>query len=251
MFDYSELPISLRGQHTKGVGEILTKLTLPMYSHLNGPELGGEISSVKAKKGGYKITAESIYKHDQNLRLDQLTDIFNRVDFTDIREWLDASPEIREVLDDSFSEHSKVDGLLRDFVQRRNDCNHGEVDDILSESQLIFFCNFISSLCEAIYEFSNHKILSIMKDNGFINIAGEVTEVYSNQISVALVDSGSYSIGSSVYYVKENYCKLATVESIKVDNLDCYGVSPVTELEVGFKTNIKPRKKSKIYCRES
>ncbi|MBU2877719.1 MAE_28990/MAE_18760 family HEPN-like nuclease [Aliiglaciecola lipolytica] len=234
---YSELPEILRDRHSIGTGEILQKISQNKYNHINKADLHKELYLCSLEGQQYSITPETICAHDNNIRTDVLSDLFNRVGYHQIANYLENCNRIRAVVE--YSEHATCQKLLKEFVDRRNDCSHGEVDEILSTNQLLFFCNFVRTLCFSIGDFAKSNLLNVHAEKEIITKRGTVVECYKNNASVLNVCSGQYSVGDKIFVNYNGIFKSASIQSIQINDENTDNCLISSETEIGLKTDLK------------
>lgn len=244
---YIELPNSLKEQHRIGHSEIVKNINSARYSHLSHISLAEEMHKCVSGDPEYKITPEAIYLHDYNINADWLAKIFNRVGFSRVVDWLDRSSSVREVLDGPISEHVRFSSQLKDFIERRNDCAHGDVDQVLGEEQLLFYCDFVKSTCNSVCEFILDNIIRKRLDRGSHIGVGTVIERYKGNIVVVVVTSGKFVVGDKIVVRNQKSCVLAEVLSIQINGESLNEINIHSQTEVGFMLDVKSSKNSCIY----
>lgn len=245
---YADLPDSLKVQHRIGIANITTKIDFSRYSHFSINALAEELHGCLNTSDKHSITPETIYMHENNINMQQLADLLNRINYRGIVPWLDRSPIILSILSDSRSSQARITSLLKEFVERRNDCNHGEADEILGRDQLLFFCDFVDAICEAIYEFSHNALIGLNIDRGVQNVCGTVTEIFSDNVSVLVASSGTFEVGKYIVCMGDGFCKKIKIESMRLDDVACSSFSVISELELGLVTSVKLKKNVQVVC---
>jgi hypothetical protein len=248
--DYFDLPTKLTDRHSIGMGEALQKLNMPRYSHLEKSILAEELYNCINGTHPYTITPETIYAHDNNLRMDILIELFTRVDYDKLNEHLQGCNDLNTLMERSESSHSQILPLLKEFIDRRNECSHGEIDEILSISQLLFFCDFVATLCISIHRFSKSKTIKMNLSKSDYVESGKVTECFSDNISVVVAEAGRYEVGENFILSKEHAFNTAEIISIRIDNVDYESYSVLGKTEIGLKTSIKLMKGTVLFLAE-
>jgi hypothetical protein len=234
---YNALPVILRERHSVGLGEILQKLSQNKYNHIQKTDLHRELYLCSLEENRYRITPETIYAHDNNIRTDVLSELFNRVGYPRIINHLESCNKIKAVVDQS--EHASCQKLLKDFVDRRNDSSHGEVDEILSTNQLLLFCDFVSTLCFSIGDFAKNNLLNVHTKREVITHRGTVIQCYRDNISILNVCSGTYSVGGTIFLNNNGTFITASIRTIQINGKDSKHCTISSETELGLKTDLK------------
>lgn len=242
----TEIPECLKRQYREGHSEILKKLDYSRYSRFSEADLALRYSEFIAGKDFVPIMPEAIYLHDRNLNMEWLNKLFCRVEFTNVSDWLHKDQSIQNVLE--LSDHARCDGLLKEFVDRRNECSHGEVDQVLSISGLIFFCDFIEALSTSLYNFCNFHRYSLFTQKDKLQPCGVVTEEFQ-KAGASVIDLDrpvTLCVGDQLALMSSDNYQSAVIQSIAIESEDCIGVSTLSSLEIGIKADIPLKKKWKV-----
>jgi hypothetical protein len=138
---------------------------------------------------------------------------------------------------------------LKSFVQYRNEAAHGVVNDVLSKEELLIHCDFIDSLCQAMYQRVNHRVISRRLKLDTAQEVGHVTEEYRDNIIVALLKNTTVKIDDRLYFMSDSYCYSSAIVNLQVDDVDTNPVTVTDMREIGLKTAVKVKKKARIiYC---
>ncbi|WP_375467103.1 MAE_28990/MAE_18760 family HEPN-like nuclease [Nostoc sp.] len=143
-----------------------------------------------------------------------------------------------------------VEGELNELISYRNDAAHGFPDNVLGSNALLELCDFVETLCQALAELVTYKVIERKKSIGQAKEVGRITEWYKkHEAGVAKVEETILSIGSSLFLVNEgsSCCYLATIESIKIDDISVNEVQTSKGMEVGLKFDVDAKKGFRLY----
>jgi len=113
--------------------------------------------------------------------------------------------------------------------------------------------NFVKALCEALAELVSFQIISRKTSIGKAKEIGQITEWFKNpRAAVATVTEITLSVGVSLWLVSEtsSYCKLAKIESIKINDIAKDEVKIISETEVGLKFDTDAKQGLNLYVME-
>jgi hypothetical protein len=145
--NYMDLDDKFQAQHRRAVGQILIDLDRERYkSTLRFETVLDDIKNI-FDGGTYRLLPEALLAHDQNLRMSELANLFEKCGIAKAKEWIDGHRAVRRFLIDS-GQQDKAESKLGQLVQYRNDAAHGgiEVDDLLGTETLLELANFVESL---------------------------------------------------------------------------------------------------------
>ncbi|NEP90714.1 MAG: hypothetical protein F6K18_30045 [Okeania sp. SIO2C2] len=140
--------------------------------------------------------------------------------------------------------------LLNQLISYRNEAAHGVVDEILGTQELLDLGDFIKSLCQALAELVTYQIIQLQTSTGKAKEIGEITEWFKKpQAGVAIINDSKLSLGANIFLVSEtsSYCRLATIESIQINDNSQESIEITSETEVCLKFDIDAKKAFKIY----
>jgi hypothetical protein len=245
---YKDLDDKFQAQHRRAVGQILIDLDRERYkSTLRFETVLDDIKNI-FDGGTYRLLPEALLAHDQNLRMSELANLFEKCGIAKAKEWIDGHRAVRRFLIDS-GQQDKAESKLGQLVQYRNDAAHGgiEVDDLLGTETLLELANFVESLCSALTECVQWACLKKVKELGRIDRAGVIKERYSNQTVVAVVKESTFDLGASFYLVGDAFCYAAKIRDIQVEGVPMNSITVLDPKEVGFKFDVDPPKRADMY----
>ncbi|MEH2557630.1 hypothetical protein V1286_005159 [Bradyrhizobium algeriense] len=245
---YTDLDDKFQTQHRRAVGQILIDLDRERYkSTIRFESVLDDIKNI-FNGGTYRLLPEALLSHDQNLRMSELTTLFEKCGIPKVKEWIDGHRAIRRFLAENGQE-DKAESKLGQLVQYRNDAAHGgiEVDDLLGTEALLEFANFVESLCAALTECVQWACLRKVRELGRIDRAGVIKERFSNGAVVAVVQENTFDLGASFYLVGEAFCYPAKICSIQDQGVSMASITVLDPKEIGFKFDIDPPRKADMY----
>lgn len=107
-------------------------------------------------------------------------------------------------------------------------------------------CDFVETLCQTLADLVTYKVIERKKSIGQAKEVGRITEWFKkHEAGVAKIEETILSIGSSLFLVIEgsSCCYLATIESIKIDDISVNEVQTTTGMEVGLKFDMDAKKR--------
>ena len=229
------------------------KLASKLYEeNLFKPLIIGLFNGTKGKNKNYKLLQQAFLLHNQNLRKDVLEKLFADAGINDAWQWVIKHREVINFTRQIEESKNNYEKELNQLISYRNEAAHGavDVDEILFTPQLLNLGNFIKSLCPALAELVTYEIFKKQTDTGKAKEIGKVTEWYEkSKAVVAKINNSNLSIGTNVLLVKETSsdCRLARIESIKVNNTPLESIEITNKIEVGLKFDIDAKKELKIY----
>ncbi len=260
--NYLDLDERIRSTHREGVGRILLELKKDRFQnqYLNENQvIIGLFNGTKGKNKNYKLLQQAFLLHNQNLRKDVLEKLFADAGISNAWEWVIKHRKVINFTREIEESKNNYEKELNQLISYRNEAAHGavDVDEILFTPQLLNLGNFIKSLCPALAELVTYEIFKKQTDTGKAKEIGKVTEWYEkSKAAVAKINNSNLSInnsnlsiGTNVLLVKETSsdCRLARIESIKVNDTPLESIEITNKIEVGLKFDIDAKKELKIY----
>jgi hypothetical protein len=245
---YEELDQKFRAHHRKSIGQILIDLDKDRYKD------SVTFESVLSDIGGifagdkYRLLPQAMLSHDQNLRMKDVTALFERCGIPKLSEWVGRHRAIRDFFK-SGRQSDKADAELDQLVQYRNEAAHGgiEVTDVLGADILIEYADFIQALCEALAECVQRKCIEKAEELGKTRRIGIITEIFSSRRVVAIVGGATFKLNDRPYLCGDGYCYRATIESIHLDDTSLPHITLLNDTQIGFSFDVVPIKKAGIY----
>lgn len=187
--------------------------------------------------------------HDQNLRMAELVDLFRKCGVGNVQDWLPKHPAVRKFFSDQGRQSDKVDAELKNLVTYRNDAAHGgvEVDQLVGREILVEYADFLAALFHALAECAQSAVIQKLIQQEKVWLVGKVTEVYSDNIVVAIVEKATFSVNDFVYLRGDAYCRRARIVSLQDDGNAIQKKTVLSASELGLKFDVKPSKAAEIF----
>ncbi|MEH2282373.1 MAG: MAE_28990/MAE_18760 family HEPN-like nuclease [Nostoc sp.] len=247
---YSDLEDKIRNTHQIGVGRLLLDLKKSRYEHLSLEEVIRGLFHGATDEKDYEILPDAFLFHEQNLRREPLEKMLTEAGIPNSWNWVEKHRAVKYFLEEIRGNQNTVEGELNELISYRNDAAHGFPDNVLGSNALLELCDFVETLCQALAELVTYKVIERKKSIGQAKEIGRITEWYKkHEAGVAKVEETILSIGSSLFLVNEgsSCCYLATIESIKIDDISVNEVQTSTGMEIGLKFNVDAKKGFRLY----
>jgi hypothetical protein len=249
---FPSLPDTLKTEYRLGISYILGKIDQGRYKHLSHENIVKWYYDALNDKENYRLVNDALIRHEQNLRLTIIENLFTRIHLGDFKSWLSEHPDIKNLYPDGNSFYDQLETELKVFIQLRNDASHGSIDNLEGEDNLIRLCEMVSAIISATVSFLTKTLLSLMEIKGSAMQLGSVTESFGqNGAFVTKVCKGTeISTGEKLYFISNNNCYSQTVKTMKINDKSINKVvAEVDDFEVGIRCNNRVNKHTKIYRR--
>lgn len=248
-FSYKDLEKKFRDEHRRRLGHILVDLDKERYKGLSLESIISDLANAIEGKPTYRLLPEAMLIHDQNLRMSELTMIFDRCGVANVSAWVSKHRAIKRFFLDQSRQSDTAEAELKQLVQYRNDSAHGgtDVDSVVGPDVLIEYADFISALSMCLVECVQNSCLIKYESLGKAHLSGSITEKYSDNRVVAIVGKQKFSVGDSIYLSGELYCFRAMITSIMSDNAKIETITILEDKELGFGFDVEPQKRAKMY----
>jgi len=248
---FSELPDKMRVSYAEQFPSMLSDTFKVRYAHIVASDMIGDYHHALSGGRNFKLTPEVLTRHNANLRWLDVVEIFNRSGLTGLDEWISQHPKLTLHFETKKRIVEQTTAKLAEFVQYRNDAAHGAVvvDEILGSEDLLDRANFIRALCGAIDQLVLKESLAYLLETGHLAQIGSVTEVFSNNVVVCILEGARIERGSKLFLATERTCDEFTVASLMLENVDVEEAVLAKPREVGIKFAEKPPAGAKVYLR--
>jgi len=250
-FSYSDLPEKMIEYYPHGFSAIMTMLPSPRYPSLTREGMISRYHGALQGVEGYSLNSECLVHHKNNLRLEELSDIFGRCGLEAVGEWAAKSPDLVSALPNGNDRAlDQIKSRLSDFIQYRNDSSHGGVspDEILGHEELDELVDFIMALANSIDSFVKWKIVEKLLKLGEAHAVGHVTEVFpKSNACICVTEKISVSAGQAVLVRKAGNFYEDEIISIRHNDLDVDSYKAEPGVELGFRLGRLPAKGSKVF----
>lgn len=250
-FSYGDLPEKMKEYYPHGFSAIMTMLPSPRYPSLSREGMISRYHGALQGVEGYSLNSECIVHHKNNLRLEELSDIFGRCGLEAAGEWAAKSPELVNALSDGSDRAlDQIKARLSDFIQYRNDSSHGGVspDEILGHEELGELVDFIMAFARSIDTFVKWKIVEELLKLGEAHAVGHVSEVFpKSNACICVTEKISVSAGQAVLVKKASDFYEDEIVSIRYNDIDVEAFEAESGVELGFRLRKLPAKGSAIF----
>lgn len=250
-FSYGDLPERMIEYYPRGFASIMTMLPSPRYPSLTREGMISKYHGALQGVEAYSLNSECLVYHKNNLRFDELSEIFGRCGLEALGEWVAKSPELTSALSDGNDRAlDQIKSRLSDFIQYRNDSSHGGAspDEILGHEELDELVAFTIALASSIDGFVKWKVLERLIDLGEAYTVGHITEVFpKSNACICVTGKNSVSTGQIVFVRKTSEFYEDEIVSIQHDDVDVATVDAESGVELGFRLRRLPAKGSKIF----
>jgi hypothetical protein len=104
----------------------------------------------------------------------------------------------------------------------------------------------VHALCQALYQRVNHWIITRRLQIATATSIGIVTEKYRDGIIVAKIRDATVSLEDKLFFLGNQYCYRATIQSIQADDVPIDTITVTDEQEIGLKMSVEGRKKARL-----
>jgi len=245
---YVDLEETIQNTHRTGVGRLLCDLKKNRFEHLSIDQVVQGLFRGVTGEEEYALLPDAFLLHEQNLRKGVLEQLLAGAGIQNAWAWVEKHRAVKHFLEVRVSENT-AEGELNELVTYRNEAAHGAViDNFLGSNALLELCEFIETLCQALAELVTYQVIEQQKSIGQVREIGRITEWFKkSRAAVAKVEETTLSVRGSLFLVGEAYCQLATIESIRIDDVDQETVKTTSGMEVGFKFDVDAREGLRLY----
>lgn len=247
---YSDLEERIRNTHQTGVGRLLLDLKKNRYEHLSLEEVIRGLFHGATRETEYDLLPDAFLFHEQNLRKETLEKMLTEAGIPNSWAWVEKHRVVKYFVQEIRGNENTAEGELNELISYRNDAAHGFPDDVLGSNALLELCDFVETLCQALAELVTYKVIERKKSIGQAKEVGKITEWYKkHEAGVAKVEETILSIGGSLFLINEGLScyYLATIESIKIDDISVNEVQTTTGMEIGLKFDVDGKKGLRLY----
>ncbi|MEC4896009.1 MAG: MAE_28990/MAE_18760 family HEPN-like nuclease [Oscillatoria sp. PMC 1051.18] len=255
---YSDLAEQVRSKHQLGVAQLLQELKRKKsrFNHLSVESIvRGLYFGFTAGEGKYDLVPDAFLLHDQNLRKEALGKLFTDAGISNSWNWVKNHRDVRNFVKEVIADENTVEGELNELISYRNDAAHGAaIDNWLGSDRLLYFCELVEVLCNALAELTTYSVVERKKSIGKVKQIGKVTRWFEKaKATRAKIQDAILSVGTTLFLVSETkyWCNVVKVESIKIleegKEIEKNSVEITNERELGLKFNAEAKKDLLIY----
>lgn len=251
---YSDLHDKIKNTHREGVGRLLVDLSKSRFKNLSVEKVVRGLLCGVAGNETYELIPDAFLLHEQNLRKDVLDKLFAEAGIENAWKWVINHRDIKNFVEEIRGGQNTAEGELNQLVAYRNEAAHGAVDQILGTQELLDMGYFVESLCQALVELVTYQVILKQVAIGQAREIGTIRHwLDEKKVARAKIQAVTLSVGETVFLVKEtsSCCLLATVESIRDDEIPKAQLEITTERDVHLKFDCDAKKGLSLYVIES
>ena len=243
---YLDLEDKIRQTHREGVGRLLRELNKRRFQNLSADKIVKGLYEGLTANENYELIPEAFLFHEQNLRRNILEQLFIDAGiYKETWNWIARHRDVKKFIEEIRGNQNNAEIELNQLIEYRNEAAHSFVDGTISTQELLDLTYFIDSLCQALAELVNYRIISLQIDAGKAREIGKITEWFKQpRAAVAIINDVSLSVGDSLFLINEesSYCRLGTIESLKISDRPQQQLTITATTEVGLKFDIDAKK---------
>lgn len=222
----------LRSGYRAGLSYLLRRLSEPRFKELSERTLlTSALAFVDPDVPKEKLLLDPFTAELNNLRFEELQNIFNQLELKGLESWLHSHPSFTS--SGKFGAES-IKSRLRDFVKRRNEVSHGNrvPEEILGATSLVELLEFFEELASALWCFVVAKLIKV----GALLHIGTVTQVFVKPKAFLLDSSGEMlDVGRQVLVLSSGSHFIDHVDSIQLEGQPFHGVTPGSGTVLGLR----------------
>jgi hypothetical protein len=250
---YSDLPDKIKNTHREGSVRLLLDLKKSRFKNLSEEKVIRGLLYGLAGNETYELIPDAFLLHEQNLRKDVLDKLFAEAGIENAWKWVINHRDIKNFVEEIRGGQNTAEGELNQLVAYRNEAAHGAVDQILGTQELLDMGDFVENLCQALVELVTYQVILKQTVIGQAREIGTIRHWLDDQkVARAKIKAVTLSVGETIFLVKEtsSYCLLATIESIRDDEIAKEQVEITTEKDVHLKFDCDAKRGLSLYVME-
>ena len=244
---YGNLSDELKATHRRGMSTILDKKEGPRYGHLSLLDLIREYNNALSGQT-YALEPVAFLIQEQNLRMPELNKLFAGCGISEISYWIENSQPISQFFLQGGRLGGNAEHELRELISYRNDAAHGsiEISELPGIDFLLEFCDFTLAMCEAMAERLLLESTNRLIDAGKAAVCGKAKERFKEGEVAIVKVVGKLAVGDEVVFKGANYCLLAKVTSLQLNDVPQESVELSGDVEVGIGLSSKCPKNATV-----
>lgn len=247
---YDSLPKSIKTQHRVGLGIILGKLgDGGAYNYLDEKTIVTTLSHGLAGGAPYKLLKHAYFTDRQNFRMEILGRLFGHLGIENCTQNLSNNRALRRHLETTKPGTATVQNELDQFVTRRNEAAHSDVNDIVASDDVKKTADFICYLGEALADILQYSIINRRHALGHFPKLGTVEKTYQQgAVIISNVTPCMLRLGEQVAIVRSHSLELATIIGLQLNDVDHEYVLLTTTRELGIKIDKTTKEGATIHA---
>jgi hypothetical protein len=246
---YVDLEETIQNTHRTGVGRLLCDLKKNRFENLSIDQVIQGLFHGVTGEEEYALLPDAFLLHEQNLWKGVLEKLLADAGIQNAWAWVEKHRAVKRFVEEVLANENTAEGELKVLITYRNSAAHGaDIENILGSNVLLELCDFVETLCQALAELVTYQVIERQKSIGQVREIGQIKEWFKKpRAAVAKVEETTLSVGGSLFLVGEAYCQLATIESIRIDDVDQETVKTTSGMEVGLKFDVDAREGLRLY----
>jgi hypothetical protein len=122
---FSALTEEFKNNYRLGISHLLAKVDQGRYQHLSHENIVKWYYEALNDEKKYRFVTDALTRHEQNMRLNIVLDIYARINLKELRGWLSKHPEIKSLYEEKDSVYQQLESEVTNFVKTRNSASHG------------------------------------------------------------------------------------------------------------------------------
>ncbi|HHQ4314550.1 TPA: MAE_28990/MAE_18760 family HEPN-like nuclease, partial [Serratia fonticola] len=247
---YGELSSGIKNEYRIGFSHVLSRIEQPRFKSLTHEGLIDKYHKAINNIIGYQFVSEALIRHDNNLRLSVIFELFSRLGLKSLDNWLVLSAKDSDLYEDKEKSREQIESELSIFIELRNDSSHGVPEQIGSQSTIERHCELIRFLIVAITSYLESEILELLILGGKATKIGKISEVLTRaNASILNINSrGLVSLECEYFFKESNDFYTQKINSIQIDDVPVTTFSIINDnSEVGIVCNRLPKKNAEVY----
>ncbi len=247
---YDDLPKAITTQHRVGLGLILGKLgDGSAYSYLDEKTIVTTLSHGLGGGTPYKLVKHAFLADRQNYRLEVLGRLLGYLGIQNGAQHLSKNRAVLAFLETIKSGATTVQNELDQFVKRRNEAAHRDVNDIVATDEIKQTADFVRHVGNALAEILTYELVNRRYTLGHFPMLGTVEKTYQNgTVIISHVKPCMLRIGEQLAIVHGDSLRLVTIGGLQLNDVDYNPVLLTAETELGIKIDHKAIKSAAIYA---
>lgn len=240
---YEELPDAVLKQHRVGFGQILLKLgEYGPYRHLKEVEIFAQLSHGLGGGKPYTLLSDAFFVDRQNYRTDALTKLFGYLGIDKISSVLATHPKMETFLLERIGDTTTFESELNEFIKRRNEAAHSQVEEVIGTAAFITVADFIVVLCEILAEVLTRELHKRGVSLGQYTEIGRITEVFhSGRVAIVCMEPTTISSGDEIIIARGDSIRFVRVDSLQRNGVAADSFTATAGEELGFGLSQKCR----------
>jgi hypothetical protein len=250
LYLFESLSERFQNYYRIGFSQILSRIGQSRYNHLSHTQLINTYDKTISGIFPYQFIPEALLRHDQNLRLNTLNELFSKLELQDFNTWITSHYKICEYFKEDKVAIETITSQLTNLVGLRNDAAHGEIDQLPSSSELIEYCNFMASILEAVKAFVEENLTGHQIQKGKLIKIGKITEVFKEaEACILTVEiNAEFALNDIVLVTTAQEHSNVQIKSIQLNGKNLTQYSELAGgTEVGLKLSGSMTKNALIY----